>query len=674
MNSAETSTSGTDAFNDMASPYQEEQGVATAENHEVTPGRGRRLAVVPATYLVMLLLLSTWWQGAFELQHWAPLTLFSLAVIVTVVVVGGVRVADRRVAVGVAGLWGLAAWGLLSATWADSPGDAIEDTGRCVFYAAVFTVILTTLSSRPTASALGRYFLAGLGLIAAYTLVELHADGENMFLAGRLDGPVNYRNGTAALFGVAVLPAISYAAARGYNPVLRSAAFTIAVLSLGLAFLTQSRGVVFGLAVGLLVALACGPDRVRRAWLAVLAVAIVAAASGALLAPYHAFDGAAGTVTASDIATAVNALTLVTAIAFATMFLLAVFDGGLRPSSTGAGFARAAARFGLIAGVVVVGVVGLVRVGNPVSFASEKVQEFRNLNTAATGTTRLSATGGQRYDIWRIAVDEFKAEPLRGVGLGSYRFGYYRQRATDRNLSDSHGLPFKLLSETGLIGLGLFVVFLIGVAAAGRRAWGRAVREPRREASALAAAGIAVLAQASVDWTWIIPGVMALSFVCLALATAIVTADGSSAQIPRADRPLLRRWLPAAAGVLAVVLVLSVYASDLFVRRARQQQGRSPAAQLSDARTAGRLDPWSATPLYLQAGALEDLRRPAEAQHKLEDALQLEPQNFVTIGLLGDFKARQGNKRAAALLYRRALALNPRDVGLRKLAAGEFGR
>ena len=62
--------------------------------------------------------------------------------------------------------------------------------------------------------------------------------------------------------------------------------------ALGLAFLTQSRGVLLGFCCGAAVALALGPDRLRRAWLAILAVAAVAIASGRLLAPYDAFVAA----------------------------------------------------------------------------------------------------------------------------------------------------------------------------------------------------------------------------------------------------------------------------------------------------------------------------------------------------------------------------------------------
>ncbi len=45
----------------------------------------------------------------------------------------------------------------------------------------------------------------------------------------------------------------------------------------------------------------------------------------------------------------------------------------------------------------------------------------------------------------------------------------------------------------------------------------------------------------------------------------------------------------------------------------------------------------------------------------------------MTYVLLGDLEVRAGHERRARALYRQALELNPRDVGLRKLSRGEFG-
>ena len=86
------------------------------------------------------------------------------------------------------------------------------------------------------------------------------------------------------------------------------------------------------------------------------------------------------------------------------------------------------------------------------------------------------------------------------------------------------------------------------------------------------------------------------------------------------------------------------------------------------ARTAERLNPLALPPRYLQAGALETLGRREDARRELLDALDREPQNFVTMALLGDLEVRAGHPRRARAWYRRALALNPVDVGLRRLA------
>jgi Tfp pilus assembly protein PilF len=97
----------------------------------------------------------------------------------------------------------------------------------------------------------------------------------------------------------------------------------------------------------------------------------------------------------------------------------------------------------------------------------------------------------------------------------------------------------------------------------------------------------------------------------------------------------------------------------------------SPARQLSAAQTASSLNPWSVTPLYLEASALESQGKRSQALGKLMDALKLEPRNFVTLGLIGDYYVRGGHRRAARVYYRRALVLDPRDVGLQQLAASK---
>ena len=94
----------------------------------------------------------------------------------------------------------------------------------------------------------------------------------------------------------------------------------------------------------------------------------------------------------------------------------------------------------------------------------------------------------------------------------------------------------------------------------------------------------------------------------------------------------------------------------------------SVTAQLSAAKTAADFNPVSVIPLYLQASALEAEGHRDEALGKLQDALAKEPNNFVTLTLLGDIEVPGSKFATAADYYQRASDRNPRDVGLQQLA------
>ena len=629
------------------------------------------LLVAPAGLIALLLVFATAEDGAFDLRYWAPLAILVLIMLLTMLIGGGLRFPRTRPLIGaLAAIWGFTAWTLLSAAWAQSAANAWEGGGRTLLYAALFTVGLTALPDRRLRSWLGTGLVAAVSSIAVVTLFVLLSDGTGAFLAGRLNDPIGYRNGTAALFAFAVWPLIGVAAPRGGNPILRAAALAGAVLMLGLAFLTESRGVTAALVAGGVVFLAIGPDRLRRAWLALVAVTPVAIASGRLLRPYDAFDGGQGTVTGADVGAAAEVLVLIVLAAFAVGLAVAVFDNGLRSSPAVAGKLRRMGAVGLGAVLAAGMVAALIAIGNPVSYANERVDEFTNLETQTSeGSTRLGSVGGPRYDLWRVAWEEFKDEPVAGVGEGNYSFGYFRERETDRNLSDPHSLPFQLLSETGLIGSALFATFVVALGfAIAQRARGAPASE-RRWIASLAAAGTVLLAQTVADWLWLLPGVLGLAFLALALAAAEDPLQGAkdSSRAPAGRSIRAGRLLGSAVLLAAIASVAVLYLSDLYVRQAREASGSDPEEQLDSARTAERLNPVSVTPLYLQASALESQGDREGARDALAEALDQEPDNFVTLGLLGDLDFRAREYQAAEEYYRSALELNPRDVGLQRL-------
>jgi hypothetical protein len=439
-----------------------------------------------------------------------------------------------------------------------------------------------------------------------------------------------------------------------------------ATLCLGLAFLTQSRGVAIGLVAGGLVVLTLPPDRVRRFWTAGLAVLAVAATAPWLIDPYNAFRDDGLNASAPDIETAAAVLTAVTLVAGLAMLLLAVLDSGLRVGSAPMGTLRTVARAAAALVVVAAAVGALAAVGDPVQYVDDKRAEFTDVDGASsTGSTRLGSVGGQRYDLWRIAADEFADKPVIGTGEGGYQFAYYRERATDRNLTDPHSLPLRVLAETGIVGL-----LLIGVGAGALYAgiasrWRTASQSARRAAVGLVAGGTVVLVQAAIDWFWLVPGLMGIGLVALALAYGILGRENR-----RGGRLPIGAAIPAVAVlVAATVSLVLLYLADFELRDARAAADRGQVArQLDAAERAARWNPTAVAPLYLQASALEALRRRDEARAKLLEALREEPQNHATLGLLGDLETRAGDRSAARRWYRRALALNPRDVGLQELA------
>jgi hypothetical protein len=610
----------------------------------------------PVLVVLALLAAGVAFHGAFMLRHWAP------TAILVLVLLAAARSGVPRgpVAVAVGATWALAGWWLLSALWSPNPEAAVVEGARTAFYAGLLALPVVYLRSRAAALLAARALLVVLVVLVVATLLRILAGDLDAMLAGRLNEPVGYRNGTAALFAMAAVLLLCLAASRAAGVPGRAACFSLGTVALGLGAMTQSRGVLLGLLAGAAVAVVCGPDRLRRTYVIGFAMVGLAAVWGAVLAPYERFldDRVTGLAETQEAATALLVLAIVTGGA---MLGVALFDRGLRPSPGMVRGVRTAA-IGLLA-VIVAGaaLAGVARVGNPVAFVGDKVEEFRTVEVLPAQGSRLGATGGQRYDLWRIAFRGWQDAPVAGLGAGAYEPLWYQERASDRNLSSPHSLPLGVLAEAGLIGLLALLTAIGAVGWAIRRRWAAADPTARRWSSALAGAAVVLLAQTTIDWLWEIPGLMGLAVLCAGIAVAVLPAAPGAA--PRPARIALR-----AAPVLATLLVAALFLSDTYTREAREQRDGTPQQQLDAARAAQRLNPLATAPHYLAAGALERAGDREGARAELRDALDLEPTSFVTMTLLGDLETRAGDRAAARRWYRRALERNPRDAGLRVLA------
>jgi hypothetical protein len=633
--------------------------------------RRRVLGAAPAGAVAALLIIAAAFDGAFALRYWALIAILALTILISTQVAGGLHLDRGPLSIAVGLVWAFAAWTLLSALWADSAADAWEGAARTMLYAAVITVPLA-LHGRRQALWVGQGIFFGVGAVAVVTLIALIANGAALFGGGRLEDPLGYRNATATLFAFGFWPLIGLASERGRNTPVRAVSFAVAVLSLGLAFITQSRGVAIGLVCGAAVFLAIGPDRLRRTLFALAAFAGVAIFSGSMLSPYHAFqDGRP--VTDSVVHDASTALVVLTILALLFGLFAALLDNGLRGSDTGDALRRVVP-YGLAALGVLVVIAALVKIGNPATYASDKWDEFRDVNgSSTTSSTRLGSVGGQRYDLWRVAWKEFESAPIGGVGDGNYKFDYYEQRSTDRNLEDPHSLPFRLLAETGIVGFLLFVGVIVALAVGVTRSAREAPPRDRRIIAGLAAGGAVVIGQSLTDWLWLIPTVTGLGLLSLALA-AVPRGRAEDRPAPlqlpwfKQRQRLVARFGIAALMAAVAVSVVFLYLGDLYIRKARDEQGTSVTAQLDAAKTAAGLNPVSVIPLYLESSALEAEGHRDEARAKLQDALDQEPRNFVTLTLLGDLEVRASRFAVAADDYQQASDLNPKDAGLQQLA------
>ncbi len=285
--------------------------------------------------------------------------------------------------------------------------------------------------------------------------------------------------------------------------------------------------------------------------------------------------------------------------------------------------------------------------------------------------------GGYRYDLWRIAVDEFRADPLGGVGAGNFVDQYYQRRQQLEDVTVPHSLELQMLAELGIggaIGLILFLGSVLGAGLSGRRTT-LASHDP---AVKVAAVGLftAWLAATSVDWLYDIPGLAGMAM----LAAAVLVVPAPSASEPGAGSlPVSLRTrtqqgaLVAALGLLALVAASlgRQYVAALYSDSGQGLVSRQPVKALQKLRTAEQLDPWAMQTQYAVASAYARLNGYRAARTALIHAERLEPENYVPPALLGDIATRAGDRGTALAAYRRALRLDPLEPALQAAVTGD---
>ena len=584
-------------------------------------------------------------HGGYFPSAWGWTVVAAVGVLAWSLTIRAVARPTATEAVFLGALLAAACWYALSAVWGTSSA-ALDETGRALVYVAgagaAFSVV-----RRASAAALLGGVLAGSSAIAVYALgTRLFPDRMGTFdsvAVYRLSTPIGYWNALGLLCAIALLLSLALVASTA-SPLRAALASAPVPILLATLYFTFSRGSWISLGIGLVVALALDPRRLRLTAAAV-AIGLPAAIGVFVASRFPALTHLNSTVAraAHDghrLALVLLVLVLVAAGLGAELAILR------RRVSLPANASRIYAI--VLAALAVAAITaGLVQLGGPSAAARRAWHSFAAPppKTQVNLQSRLfSFSGTYRADLWTAAWHDAQAHPLLGSGAGSYEAYWLAHRTTPLKVKDAHSLYLETLAELGVVGLALLVLALAAPLVAVARA-------RRRPGVAIAAgAYVAYLAGAAVDWDWEITSV---TLAALLVGVAILAAARPDEE--REASPKLRYGaLGVALAVGAAGFVFLV--GNMFLSRASTAASAGHwTTAARDAQRASSWLPWSTAPWQQLGEAQLAQGDTAAAQASFRTAIRKDSGDWTL--WLDLARASTGKQQTAA--FARASGLDP---------------
>jgi hypothetical protein len=606
--------------------------------------------------------------GGFSATVWYPTGLYLLALLgVVLASYRGILSGVPRWTVGAVSALGLfTAWSFASIAWADVRGDAWDGANRTLLYFIVF-VLFALLPWRVEAAVV--LLALFVGATAAIGLIELlrasMADNPGSYFIGtRFASPTGYQNANAALYMVAVWPAIFLASRRELPFVLRGLMLGSAGVLVNLAVLGQSRGWLYATPVVALLFFAIVPGRIRSL-IAVVSVAGAAALAWPKLSAVY--DASGNTQLGSTLRDARGAIGLVSILLFIIGLAWGLID---RRVVLPRRFER---RVGTVVGVAalaatIAGLVAAFAIGSASARISHSWHEFTSGVPSQGGSHFASGLGGGRYDFWRVGLLEFRNAPVGGVGVDNFALRYLSLRRTDEEPLYPHSVEVRILAGTGAIGGLLFLSFLVCSFVAVRRAW----RDQGSNQFAVGVVAVLVVTSGywwvhgSVDWFWEFPALGAPAFGWLGLAVGLAPRASGRIRNPSAGgRRYLRTFLVSVVGIVAFGLATVSFGLPWLAARdvawASNAWPSNPVGALDRLARARRLNVLSDRPDLVAGAIASRLGRWDTMRERFEAALRRTPDNWYPYLELGALDSLEGKPARALTLLARAHALDPRE-------------
>ena len=459
---------------------------------------------------------------------------------------------------------------------------------------------------------IARGLLAAAAAVVGYALASRvwPAELAELELYARIGQPFGYWNAVGATAALAFPLALWLGSRRHGRAAVTALAYpTAGLLTIALA-LTYSRSAAVATATALALWFVFVPLRLRSAAL------VISAGAAAAPVVVWATHKAAFTDDGVDIAVREDvgptfgiALCAVVVVLYGVGY---AFTAGRERLSIGPR-ARMNAGRALVATVAVaamaaLGVVAASDRGLRGTLADRWYELRTDKATTAGGPARLGSAASARGTYWRQAIDVFEERPIAGVGAGGFATTSLRFRKDALESRHAHGQLIQTLADLGLLGLLVTLAAAVAWLAAALRTLGTGVRGPtwtreRTVAATLFLAAVASAIQASVDWTWFVPGptVMAL------LAGGFVAGIGPAAleAAPRLRLTPQRIVLAGLAVLASLAAVWSISQPPRADQRADAAVRLAGAGDLEAALTAARqaqdIDPLALKPLFAEA-------------------------------------------------------------------------
>ncbi len=620
-------------------------------------------AMMPGAIAVVVFLVIETNEAGYRVTTWYPAALVLLLLLVATLT--GLRSAVAtapfavRAAVGL--LAAFTAWSFLSITWADVDGDAWDGANRTLLYLIVYALFALLSWRAGAAATLLGAFAVGTALIGGLIFLQAATadDPERFFLQGRFAEPAGYANANAAVFLAAFWPALFLGSRREVPVLARGLLLAAAGLLVGVALTPQSRASLVATAIVLALYIAFVPGRVRSL---VFLFLVALAALVPLRWTLDLYDAAQRGADLHDVLTrGAVALAVSSGFLFVVGVALAIVDRRLAVSErTVRRTGQTVAILGIAVALASVG--ALITMDHPVRRVEDGWHRFKTAKEAETSTHFTAGLGGARYDLWRVALNEFRRSPWHGVGVDNYAVDYLRERKTQNEPLYPHSVQLRVLAQTGLVGTALFVGFLIFALAA---VWRRAASSRPFERGLATVAVVAFgywFVHGSADWLWEFAGLGAPAVAWLGMASGIGRPLGEATEVASSRARRAASRVPAAVlvAVALVSLLLPWLAAKEVANATREWQTDSGAAfeRLDRAR---RLNFLSDRP-DLVAGAIAsrigDHRRMRLA---FERVLERNPSNWYAHLELAVVDSVEGRPARALARLRAARDLDPKE-------------